>query len=111
MFLPDYQPSDDNDIFQLKGSEEEQKFIRAVVQQVEGLIIATTFKLQLELDQQDEMQIIASMIAAKFKCNETLTVTEATALVINDITPSSQNNMELHIKNLINNAVNKKICH
>jgi hypothetical protein len=49
------------------------------------------------------------MITAKFKRNEILTATEATALAIHDVHPSNQNNMEQHIKNLINEAINCKL--
>jgi hypothetical protein len=85
MFLPGYLPPEndseaENDIFFRRGTEDEQKFICAVVEQVEGLIIPTTFKLQLELDKKEEKQVITSMIAAKFKRSEILTATEATAL-------------------------------
>jgi hypothetical protein len=76
---------------------------------VEGLIIPTTFKLQLELDRQEETKTVTSLIEAKFKRDETLTATEATALAIHDVTPSNQNNMEQHIKKLIDEAISKKL--
>jgi hypothetical protein len=98
LFLPNYHPTENKNIFFRKGSEEEEKFFCAVTEQVEGLIIPTTFKLQLELDKQDETKTVSSLIEAKSKCDETLTATEATALAIHNITPSYQNNMEQHIK-------------
>ena len=90
MFLPGYKtpeqgPNTTEDIFYLTGSEEEKNFVCEVVDQVEGLIIPTTFKLQLELDQQDETQTLTTLIAAKFKCNETINATEATALAIHNV--------------------------
>jgi hypothetical protein len=114
MFLPGYLPPEndseaENDIFFRRGTEDEQKFICAVVEQVEGLIIPTTFKLQLELDKKEEKQVITSMIAAKFKRSEILTATEATALAIHEISPTNQDNMEQHIKKLIDEAINKKL--
>jgi hypothetical protein len=114
MFLPDYLPPEneneaEQDIFYRIGSEDEQKFVCAVVDQVEGLIIRTTFKLQLELDRKEETQTITSIIAAKFKRDAILTATEATALAIHDTSPTNQDNMELHIKKLIKDAINKKI--
>jgi hypothetical protein len=115
IFLPGYTPPEngedaENDIFFRRGTEDEQKFVCAVVEQVENLIIPTTFKLQLELDKQEEKQNIMSMIAAKYKRSEILTATEATALAIHDISSSSSNNtnMEQHIKKLIDEAINKK---
>jgi hypothetical protein len=55
MFLPGYKTPEQGtnttkDIFYLTGSEEEKKFVCTVIDQVEGLIIPTTFKLQLELE-------------------------------------------------------------
>jgi hypothetical protein len=50
-----------------------------------------------------------SMIATKFKCDEILTATEATALAIHDITPSNQNNMEQQIIKLIDKAISKTL--
>jgi hypothetical protein len=93
LFLPNYHPTENKNIFFRKGSEEEEKFFCAVTEQVEGLIIPTTFKLQLELDKQDETKTVSSLIEAKSKCDETLTATEATALAIHNITPSYQNNI------------------
>jgi hypothetical protein len=109
LFLPNYHPTENKNIFFRKGSEEEEKFFCAVTEQVEGLIIPTTFKLQLELDKQDETKTVSSLIEAKSKCDETLTATEATALAIHNITPSYQNNMEQHIKKLIDKAISKKL--
>ncbi len=114
LFLPNYQPAEtedeaENDIFYKKGSKEEASFVCSVTEQVEGLIIPTTFKLQLELDKQEETKTITSLIEAKFKRDETLTATEATALAIHDVTPSNQNNMEQHIKKLIDEAIRKKL--
>jgi hypothetical protein len=114
MFLPDYLPPEnendaEQDIFYRKGSEDEQKFICAVVDQIEGLVIPTTFKLQLELDKKEEAQTITSMIAAKFKKDKILTATEATALAIYDTSPTNQDSMELHIKKLVDDAINKKL--
>jgi len=114
LFLPNYQPAEtedeaENDIFYRKGSKVEASFVCSVTEQVEGLIIPTTFKLQLELDKQEETKTITSLIEAKFKRDETLTATEATALAIHDVTPSNQNNMEQHIKKLIDDAISKKL--
>jgi hypothetical protein len=114
LFLPNFQPAEneneaENDFFYRKGSEEEAKFVCSVTEQVEGLIIPTTFKLQLELDRQEETKTVTSLIEAKFKRDETLTATEATALAIHDVTPSNQNNMEQHIKKLIDEAICKKL--
>jgi hypothetical protein len=49
LFLPNYHPTEneneaENNIFFRKGSEEEEKIFCAVTEQVEGLIIPTTFK-------------------------------------------------------------------
>jgi hypothetical protein len=114
MFLPGYKTPEQGtnttkDIFYLTGSEEEKKFICAVIDQVEGLIIPTTFKLQLELDRQDETQTLTTLIAAKFKCNETINATEAIALAIHNISQTNQNNMEQHIKKLVDEAIKEKI--
>jgi len=111
LFLPGYQllENKNNDIFFRTGSDEERKFISAVAEQVEGLIIPSTFELQLELNKQEETQNLTSMIAARFKNNEILTATEATALAIHDTTSSKNTNLEQHIKNLIDEAINKKL--
>ena len=114
LFLPNDPTIDDeedeNNILTRRGSNEEQRFILAVSEQVEGLITQTTFDLQVELDRQEEKQTITSMITAKFKRNEILTATEATALAIHDTHPSNQNNLDQHIKNLIDEAINRKLA-
>ena len=74
------------------------------------MITQTTFDLQVELDRQEEKQTITSMITAKFKRNEILTATEATALAIHDTHPSNQNNLDQHIKNLIDEAIKQKLA-
>ena len=113
-FLPGYKtpeqgPNTTEDIFYLTGSEEEKNFVCEVVDQVEGLIIPTTFKLQLELDRQDETQTLTTLIAAKFKRDETINATEATALAIHNVSQTNQNNMEQHIKKLVDEAIKEKL--
>jgi hypothetical protein len=111
LFLSGYQPLEDknNDIFFRTGSDEERKFISTIAEQVEGLIIPSTFELQLELNKQEETQNLTSMITTRYKNNEILTATEATALAIYDTTQSNQNDLEQHIKKLINDAISKKL--
>jgi hypothetical protein len=114
MFLPGYKTPEQGtntteDIFYLTGSEEEKNFVCEVIDQVEGLIIPTTFKLQLKLDQQDETQTLTTLIAAKFKRDETINATEATALAIHNVSQTNQNNMEQHIKKLVDEAIKEKL--
>ena len=56
----------------------------------------------------EEKQIITSMISAKYKKNDTVKATEATALAIHDVSPEGETNMEQHLKNLIDQALKKK---
>jgi hypothetical protein len=69
---------------------------------------ASSFHLQRELDQEEEKQIITSMISAKYKRDDTVKATEATAIAIYDVSPQGQSNMEQHIKNLIERALKEK---
>ena len=111
LFLPNdptLEKEDENNITTRRGSEEERNFIILVKEKVEEIIITSTLNLQIELDREEEKQIITSMISAKYKKNDTVKATEATALAINDVSPEGQTNMEQHLKNLIDQALKKK---
>jgi len=104
LFLPNdptLEKEDENNITTRYGTEEEQDFIISVKGKVEEIILASTFYLQSKLDQEEEKQIVTSMITAKYKHDETVKATEAKDLAIHDISPIGQSNMEQHTKNLI----------
>jgi hypothetical protein len=111
LFLPNdpmQEKEDENNITTRYGTEEEQDFVISVKGKVEEIILASTFYLQSKLDQEEEKQIVTSMITAKYKRDDTVKATEATVLAIHDISPQGQSNMEQHIKNLIERALKEK---
>jgi hypothetical protein len=76
---------EENNITTKYGTEEEQDFVISVKGKVEEIILASTFYLQSKLDQEEEeKQIVTSMITAKYKRDDTVKATEATALAIHD---------------------------
>jgi hypothetical protein len=84
---------------------EEQNFVSKIVTHLVNIIPATTIRLQETLEEKAETKLVTSLISAQYKCDATITTTEATALAINGTSPNNQVNMQQRIKALVQETV------
>jgi hypothetical protein len=112
LFLPNdptLEQEDESNLTKRLGTEEERNFIDQIIPKLRDLVAIATIKLQQNIDHDAEQQTVASLLTAKYKKAEITRATEATALAINDLSSNGQNNMEQHLKKLIQEVLKDQL--
>jgi hypothetical protein len=112
LFLPNdpmIEREDESNITRRNGTEDERNFVNQIILKLKHLMSLATLNLQLKIDHDEEKQAIASLITAMYKKAETIKATEVTALALQDMSTNGQNNLEQHLKNLIQQVVRDQL--